>query len=97
MKERPIRRSTGISSGRSFFRALIGDSYASTIRTRGHKLVRYHGHDLGELFEMRKAPHEFSNLWNDPAYAEIRFELMSTAFDEAAFATNLGPRRVAGP
>ena len=79
-----------------FFRALEGKSYASMIRTRDHKLVRYHGHDLGELFYMRKDPHEFDNLWDDPAYAEIRFELMSTAFDAAAFAADLGPRRVAG-
>ena len=40
------------------------------IRTRGHKLVIYHGHGLGELFDMQKDPHEFNNLWHDPAYAD---------------------------
>ena len=79
-----------------YYRALGGKSYASMIRTREHKLVVYHGTGLGELFDMQKDPHEFTNLWEDPAYSDARFKLMSTAFDAAAFATDLGPRRVAG-
>ena len=79
-----------------YYRALTGKSYGSMIRTRHHKLVIYHGHELGELFDLRKDPHEHENLWENPAYAPLRFELMKTAFDAAAFATDLGPRRVGG-
>lgn len=79
-----------------YYRALGGKSHASMIRTREHKLVVYHGTGLGELFDMRKDPHEFTNLWEDPVYADVRFKLMNWAFDAAAFATDLGPRRVAG-
>ena len=79
-----------------YYRALTGKSYASMIRTRDHKLVIYHGHKLGELFDLRKDPHEFDNLWDDPAYSDKRFKLMKTAFDAAAFATDVGPRRIAG-
>ncbi len=76
---------------RSIFYRALGNSYASMIRTHNHKLVIYHGHNLGELFDMQKDPHEFNNLWDDPAHAELRFKLMKTAFDEAAYATDLGP------
>lgn len=79
-----------------YYRALSGTSYASMIRTRHHKLVVYHGQGLGELFDMQEDPHEFSNLWDDPACAGIRFKLMTTAFDAAAFAADIGPRRVGG-
>ena len=79
-----------------YYRALTGTSYASMIRTRDHKLVIYHGHGIGELFDLKKDPHEHENLWDDPAHADIRFKLVTTAFDAAAFAADLGPRRVGG-
>jgi len=98
---------TGILTGKSdphkhrefvrsiYYRVLQGaPSYASMIRTRGHKLVCYHGHRLGELFDMGKDPGEFENLWDDPKLAGVRFELTTKAFDAAAFATDLGSRRV---
>ena len=43
---------------------------------------------------MKKDPHEFNNVWDDPALADVRFDLMTKAFDAAAFATDLGSRRV---
>jgi arylsulfatase len=79
-----------------YYRALSGTTYASMIRTRDYKLVVYHGHPMGELFDMQQDPHEFNNLWNNPACADVRFRLMTSAFDAAAFAADLGPRRVAG-
>ncbi len=79
-----------------YYRALTGKSYGSMIRTRDHKLALYHGQKLGELFDLRKDPHEHKNLWEDPAHADLRFQLMKTAFDAAAFATDLGPKRVGG-
>ena len=53
------------------------------IRTHKHKLVNYHGHEGGELFDMEKDPHEFENLWDDPAHVDVRFELMKKNFDES--------------
>jgi len=41
-------------------------------------------------------PYEFSNLWDDPVYTDVRFKLMTTAFDAAAFAADIGSRRVGG-
>ena len=78
-----------------FYRVLEGpQSYATMLRTRSHKIVNYHGHGTGELFDMEKDPYEFDNLWDDPAYADVRFELMKKSFDALAFAVDIGPPRV---
>ncbi len=64
------------------------------LRTRQYKIVNYHGHEPGELFDLEKDPYEFDNLWEDPAYVDIGFELMKKSFDALAFAVDTGPRRV---
>lgn len=66
-------------------------SYGTMIRTRTHKLVTYHGHETGELFDLVADPWEHENLWDDPAAAGIRFELMKRSFDQTARAVDLGP------
>ena len=80
----------------TYYRTLQGaPSYASMVRTRHHKLVNYHGHRLGELFDLERDPGEFDNLWDDPAYRAVRFELMTTNFDAMASAIDIGSQRVA--
>lgn len=69
-------------------------SYATMLRTRNHKIVNYHGYDLGELFDLEKDPYEFDNLWEDPAYIDLRFELMKKSFDTLTFAVDTGPPRL---
>jgi arylsulfatase A-like enzyme len=65
-------------------------SYATMIRTDRYKLVVYHGHESGELFDLEKDPGEFNNLWSDPDCNEIRFDLMKAMLDQSAFAVDLG-------
>jgi arylsulfatase A-like enzyme len=43
------------------------------------KLVVYASPDGGQLFDLQNDPHELSNLWNDPAYAAVKAELMEQA------------------
>jgi arylsulfatase A-like enzyme len=69
-------------------------SYATMLRTREYKLVNYHGHEHGELFDLSKDPDEFENQWDNPAYVSVRFELMKKSFDALAFAVDTGPQRV---
>jgi len=78
-----------------FYRVTEGpQSYATMLRTKSHKIVNYHGHNVGELFDLQKDPYEFDNLWENPDYAEVRFELMKKSFDALAFAVDTGPHRV---
>lgn len=63
-------------------------------RTRRYKLCVYHGLAHGELFDLENDPHEYHNLWDDPAHAQIRFDLLKQSFDATVHAVDLGPRQV---
>ncbi|HEY3377758.1 MAG TPA: hypothetical protein VGL77_09730 [Armatimonadota bacterium] len=40
------------------------------------KLVVYHDRAYGELYHLATDPHQYHNLWDDPAYAVTRGELL---------------------
>ncbi len=63
-------------------------AFATMIRTRVFKLVVYHGHALGELFDLSKDPKEFDNLWDGPDYEEKRLVLLKCCFDATIHACN---------
>lgn len=69
-------------------------AYATMLRDECWKLVVYHGHDIGELFDLESDPGEFHNLWNDPEHQETRFKLLKQSFDALAFAVDLGPKQI---
>ncbi len=63
--------------------------------TGRHKLAVYHGHDVGELYDLADDPHEFRNRWDDPGSADRKCALLKRAFDGTMLAADLGPARVA--
>lgn len=67
---------------------------ATMLRDERYKLVVYHGHERGELYDLRNDPGEFVNLWNDPGHAATKAALMKRSFDEAILALDLGPDRI---
>jgi len=68
-------------------------SYATMVRDQRYKLVTYHGHETGELFDLDRDPAEFCNLWDKSDYRDVRFKLMKRSFDALAFALDVGPKQ----
>lgn len=52
-----------------------------------YKMCVYHGHDIGELYDLQQDPGEFRNLWLDPAAESLKLEILKNHFD-AMMATN---------
>ena len=69
-------------------------AYATMLRDKQYKLVVYHGHEAGELYDLAADPDEFVNQWENPAYAAVKLHLMKQSFDALALATDVGPPQV---
>lgn len=69
-------------------------SWGTMVRNRRHKLINYHGAGLGQLFDLDHDPYELRNLWNDPAHAAIRNELLLTSFDAEVLHADAGSPRI---
>ena len=70
--------------------------FATMYRDRRYKLSIYHGHNLGELYDLQEDPWEFDNLWDDPKHRTIRDDLIYASFDaHVLITTDVGSRRIA--
>jgi arylsulfatase A-like enzyme len=69
-------------------------SHANMIFDGRHKLAVYHGHRVGELYDLQDDPHEFRNLWDEPAGQAVKWDLMKRVFDAVMLATDPGQPRV---
>ncbi len=47
-----------------------------TLVTRTHRMTVYQGVEWGEIYDLEADPNEMDNLWDDPAAASLRAELM---------------------
>lgn len=68
--------------------------YATMLRDREHKIVVYHGQEFGELYDLVSDPGEVKNLWDDPQYAETKYDLIKRCMDRIAFTVDPLPVRV---
>jgi arylsulfatase A-like enzyme len=69
-------------------------SHANMMRTDRYKLVVYHGHEVGELYDLHNDPDEFHNLWDDPAVQGTKHALIKQLFDAVMLAVDEGVERV---
>jgi arylsulfatase A-like enzyme len=69
-------------------------TFATMYRGRRWKLNVYHGHGIGELFDMQADPHEHDSLWDSPDHQDIKLDLMQRSFDATVLAADPGPPRV---
>lgn len=59
-----------------------------------YKTIVYHGHKLGELFDLKNDPGEFENLWDDPGSQELKHALLLTHFDAVMATSDAGIERI---
>ena len=71
-------------------------TFATMYRDARYKLIVYHGHEHGELYDLMEDPHEFDNLWDAPQTQRLKVDLMKRSYDASMLAMDRGPRRV-GP
>ena len=69
---------------------------ATMYRNSRYKLVVYHGHGLGELYDLQEDAGEFDNLWDSPEHGDVKLDLMQRSFDASILAMDRGPERI-GP
>ena len=43
-------------------------------------MPRYRGVE-GELYDHRNDPHQWHNLWDDPAYSQVKSDLLADLYD----------------
>jgi len=60
-----------------------------------HKSVVYHDRNLGELYDMQEDPGEFQNLWDDPAAAGIKCDVLTRHFNALMLSSGAGVERTA--
>jgi arylsulfatase A-like enzyme len=72
------------------------NSFATMFRNERYKLVVYHGHDVGELYDLQEDPEEFENMWSEPEAQPLKLDLLRSSFDASMFALDCGSERI-GP
>lgn len=59
-----------------------------------YKTCVYHGHDVGELYDLANDPGEFDNLWDDPAARDLKLDRLKYHLDAMMGTIGIGPPRV---
>ena len=78
-----------------FYDALQAEdgTFATMYRDERYKLVVYHGHNLGEMYDLVEDPDEFEDMWDEPEAQPIKLELMRRSFDASMLAMDRGSLR----
>jgi arylsulfatase len=71
-------------------------SFATMYRDERYKLNVYHGHNLGELYDLQADPWEFDNLWDCADHQGLKMQLLQKSFDASMLSMDTGPARI-GP
>ena len=58
-----------------------------------YKLCVYHGHDIGELYDLKNDPDEFDNLWDNPTHKDLKLTLLKSHIDAFASTLSAGVER----
>lgn len=59
-----------------------------------YKMAVYHGHNIGEIYDLKNDPGEFDNLWENPEYKDLKLELLKKHIDAIAATSGAGIERI---
>ena len=62
------------------------ETHATMYRDRRWKLVVYHQKDICELYDLEADPWEHRDLSEDPAYADVKWDLLRKCYDATIYA-----------
>lgn len=68
--------------------------WASMYRDKQYKLAVYHNINEGELYDLHNDPNEFNNLWDDPAYTDVKLHLLTESYAHAICDMDMGDEPV---
>jgi arylsulfatase A-like enzyme len=68
--------------------------YLTMVRTDTHKIVVVHGGEVGELYDLEADPAETHNLWDDPAHAQLKTDLLIRVCNRMAETADPLPERI---
>jgi arylsulfatase A-like enzyme len=68
-------------------------THGSMVFDGRHKTVVYHGHRIGELYDLAGDPGEFENLWDVAAARELKLDRLKYHLDALAGTVSAGPPR----
>ena len=67
--------------------------FGTMLRTRDCKIVRIHGGEDGELYDLREGLSETRNLWDDPQRAALKADMLARLTDRMAWTADPLPLR----
>ena len=68
-------------------------THGSMVFDGRYKSVVYHGHQIGELYDLQNDPGEFDNLWDQPAARDLKLERLKAHLDAMMATVAAGPPR----
>ncbi|OPZ04434.1 MAG: Arylsulfatase [candidate division BRC1 bacterium ADurb.BinA364] len=70
-------------------------SHGSMVFDGRYKTCVYHGHGVGEIYDLQTDPGEFRNLWFEPEHRELKSELLLRHLDAMMATSDAGIPRTA--
>ncbi|MBK9609460.1 MAG: DUF4976 domain-containing protein [Betaproteobacteria bacterium] len=68
-------------------------THGSMVFDGRYKSVVYHGHRIGELYDLQDDPGEFDNLWDESSARDLKLERLKAHLDALAGTISAGPPR----
>jgi arylsulfatase A-like enzyme len=68
-------------------------THGSMVFDGRHKTVVYHGHRIGELYDLAADPGEFENLWDEQRARDLKLDRLKYHLDALAGTVSAGPPR----